>query len=87
MALLTIQQTVRDYRDWRAIYDTLEEVRHDWGVVADAVHQLAGEPTIVLVLHHFATVAQARGFLTNREMQCAMQRAGVEGPPRVEIYA
>jgi hypothetical protein len=86
MALLTIRQTVRDYRAWRAIYDTLEEVRQGWGVTADAVHQVVDAPNTVLVLHHFATVAQARGFLTNREHQAAMRRAGVEGPPRVEIY-
>ena len=87
MALLTIQQTVRDYQTWRAVYDTLDEVRQDWGVLADAVHQLADAPNTVLVLHHFATVAQARGFLTSREHQAAMRRAGIEGAPRVEIYA
>lgn len=87
MALLAIQQTVRDYRAWRAVYDTLDEVQRDWGVTAESVHQLADAPDTVLVLHHFATVAQARGFLTSREHQAAMRRAGVEGTPRVEIYA
>ena len=78
--------TVRDYGTWRAVYDTLEEVRRDWEVTTDAVHQLADVPNTVLVLHHFATVAQARGFLTSRELEAAMQRAGVQGTPRVEIY-
>ena len=87
MALLTIQHSVRDYGVWRAVYDTLGEVREDWGVTADMVHQLADAPNTVLVLHQFATVAQARGFLTNRAMRAAMHRAGVEGAPRVEIYA
>ena len=36
MALLTIQHIVRDYHAWRAIYDALEEVRQDWGVIADS---------------------------------------------------
>ena len=87
MALLTVQHTVRDFQTWRAIFDTLEEVRQDWGVTAESIHQLAGAPNTVLVLLHFATAAQARGFLTNRQIQAAMQRAGVEGEPRVEIYA
>ena len=87
MALLAIQQTVRDYQAWRAVHDTLAEVRQDWGVIADTVHQLADAPNTVLVLHQFATAAQARGFLTNREHQAAMQRAGVKGPARVEICA
>lgn len=87
MALLAVQHLVRDYRAWREVYDTLEEMRRDWGVTAESVHQMAGARNTVLVLHHFATVAQAHGFLTNRELQAAMQRAGVVGAPRVEIYA
>lgn len=87
MALLTVQHAVRDYPAWRAVYDSLEEVQRDWGVTAESVHQMAGLPNTVLVLHHFATVAQAEGFLTSRELQDAMQRAGVEGIPRFEIYA
>lgn len=87
MALLTVQHTVRDYPAWRAVYDSLEEWQSDWGVTAASVHQMADMPNTVLVLHYFATVAQAQGFLTNRELQDAMQRAGVEGIPRFEIYA
>ncbi|MGN6358969.1 MAG: cyclase [Thermomicrobiales bacterium] len=87
MALLAVQHTVRDYQTWRTVYDTLDEAQQDWGVTMATVHQLAGTPNTVLVLRHFATVAQARGFLTSREFEAAMQRAGVQGNPRVEIYA
>lgn len=86
MALLTVQHTVQDYGAWRAAYDTLEEVQRDWGVTAASVHQLAGAPDVVLILRHFATTAQAQGFLTNREVQAAMSRAGMKGEPRIEIY-
>lgn len=86
MALLTVHHTVQDYPAWRAVYDTLGDMQRDWGVTSESVHQLASEPNTVLVLHHFSTVAQAHGFLTSRELQAAMLRAGVEGKPRVEIY-
>jgi hypothetical protein len=87
MALLAVQHTVRDYPAWRAVYDSLDEIQRDWGVTIASVHQLAEAPNTVLVLRHFATVAQALGFLTNRELQAAMQRAGVQGASRIEIYA
>lgn len=87
MALLAVQQTVRDYLFWRSIYDSLEEVQRDWGVTTASVHRLKEAPDTVLVLRHFATVAQAQGFLTNRQIRAAMESAGVEGDPRVEIYA
>lgn len=44
-------------------------------------------PTPCLVLHHFATVAQAQAFLTNPDLKAAMQHGGVESAPRFEIYA
>jgi hypothetical protein len=87
MALLAVQHTVRDYKVWRAIYDTLDEIQQDWGVTAASVYRLAEAPNTVLVLRQFATVAQAMGFLTNRQIRAAMDRAGVEDSPRIEIYA
>ncbi len=87
MALLTVQHSVQDFRAWRSVYETLDEVERDWGVIRASVHRLACSPDVVLIIRHFATVAQAQGFLTNREIQSAMQRAGVTGEPRIEIYA
>lgn len=87
MALLAVQHAVRDYPAWRAIYDSLDEVQSDWGVLSASVHQLDDAPNTVLVLRQFVTVAQAQGFLTNRQVHAAMERAGVEGEPRIEIYA
>lgn len=87
MALLAVQHTVRDVGLWQSVYEALDEVQRDWGVTEASVHQLASAPNVVLVIRHFATVGQAQGFLTNREIQSAMQRAGVQGEPRIEIYA
>ena len=87
MALLAVQHSVRDYSAWQAVYETLGEVECDWGVTTASVHQLAEAPNMVLVLRHFATIAQAQGFLTSLEVQAAMERGGVEGEPRIEIYA
>ena len=87
MALLTVQHDVRDYEMWRAMYDSISEVQKAGGVTAESVHRLTGAPNTVLVLHYFATVAQAQAFLTNPDLKSAMQQGGVEGPPRFEIYA
>jgi hypothetical protein len=87
MALLAVQHAVRDYPAWRAIYDSLDEVQWDWGVLSASVHQLDDCPNTVLVLRQFATVGQAHGFLTNLQMRAAMERAGVKGEPRIEIYS
>jgi hypothetical protein len=40
----------------------------------------------VLIMHGFATAADAEKFLAGAELRDAMQQAGVQGQPRVEIY-
>jgi hypothetical protein len=86
MALLAVRHDVRNYGDFRTVYDSMSELQRQWGVTEESVYQLAGGPNTVLILHHFATVAQAKAFLTSRELLAAMKQAGVEGEPRVEIY-
>ena len=37
-------------------------------------------------MHGFASMADAQKFLAGTELRDAMQQAGVQGQPRVEIY-
>ena len=37
-------------------------------------------------MHGFATTADAETFLGSTELRDAMQQAGVQGQPRIEIY-
>jgi hypothetical protein len=86
VALLTVLHRVRDYAAWRAVYDGAADLQRANGVTAESVHRAAGDPNNVLVLHHFATVAEAQAFVNLPDLKSAMQQAGVEGPPRIEIF-
>jgi quinol monooxygenase YgiN len=55
-------------------------------VIKESVYQSKGDPNSVLVLHTFSTMEQAEAFVANPELKSAMQRAGVEGEPRIEIF-
>ena len=51
-----------------------------------SVYRSIDDPNNVLITHGFATTADAEKFLAGAELRNAMQRAGVQGQPRVEIY-
>ena len=51
-----------------------------------SVYRSNGDPNNVLIMHGFATTADAEKFLAGAELRDAMQQAGVQGQPRVEIY-
>ena len=50
------------------------------------VYRSTDDPNNVLIMHGFATTADAEKFLAGAELRDAMQQAGVQGQPRVEIY-
>ena len=86
MALLVILHRVRDYAAWRQVYDAFKPQQDAGGVTAASVHRAKDDPNNILVLHSFNTVAEAEAFIGSDELRAAMQGAGVEGHPRLEIY-
>ncbi len=81
-----IQHQVGDYDTWRKAYDEFDVVQHRLGVTGESVHRATDDPNNVLVIHHFASAADADAFFASGELRDAMRDAGVQGAPRVEIY-
>jgi hypothetical protein len=44
------------------------------------------DPDNVLVIHHFDSVATAKAFLAKANLKDAMQRGGIQGEPRIELF-
>ena len=81
-----IRHRVSDYDAWRKVYDGFADVQKAGGVTHQSVHRANDDPNNVLVIHGFATVGDAEAFLAGDELRDAMQQAGVEGQPRIEVY-
>jgi hypothetical protein len=77
---------VRDYAAWRKEYDSVKPLQTAGGVLEESVYQDPKNPNDVVVLHRFANQSKASAFAESAELRDAMQRAGVEGQPRVEIF-
>ncbi|HZP30711.1 MAG TPA: cyclase [Acidimicrobiia bacterium] len=84
-ALIIVNHEVNDYATWRAGYEDVQPLRDRHGVTAANVLQDPADPNNVTVLHWFPSVAQAQAFVGAPELRDAMQKAGVAGPPRIEI--
>ena len=84
-ATLIVRHQVEDYAAWRAVYETVEGLRGQHGCTGAEVMVDPGDKQDVFVLHRFPTVEQAQAFAGSNELREAMGRAGVVGPPRIEI--
>ena len=84
-ATLIARHRVNDYSAWRAVYDSVDQLRQQYGVTGDEVLVDPSDKEDVIVLHRFGSVEQAEAFAGSAELKEAMGRAGVAGPPRIEI--
>ena len=85
-ATAIVQHRVSDYNAWRKVYDEVADLQTRGGVLTKSVHRGKDDPNLVLVRHTFATMDAATAFFSNGDLKAAMQRAGVAGPPRIELY-
>jgi quinol monooxygenase YgiN len=84
-ATLFVRHNVNDYGAWRAVYDSVEPLRQEYGCTDAEVMVESNDKNDIFVIHRFPTVEQAQGFAGSAELKDAMGRAGVAGPTRIEI--
>lgn len=84
-ATLIVRHRVNDFGAWRSVYDSVDPLRQQHGCTAQEVLVSPGDKEDVIVLHRFPTTKQAEAFAGSSELREAMGRAGVAGPPRIEI--
>ncbi len=85
MIVAAIQHPVADYEAWKKVYDEENPVKLGHALFA-RVNRSVDDPNTIIVVAGFESLEKARGFLDNPELKEAMERAGVTGSPRIEIY-
>ncbi len=86
MTTVAIKHRVQDYDTWRAIFDEHGAVRTAHGEQSVTVLRGADDPNEILVIMSWPALSNAQAFLDDPSFRQAMARAGVTGPPRIEIY-
>lgn len=84
-ATLIARHKVQDYSAFRAVYDSVEDLRQQYGCSVAEVLTDPGNKNDVFVIHRFPTLEAAEAFAGSTGLKEAMGRAGVAGPPRIEI--
>ncbi len=85
-ATLAVRHTVNDYSAWRVVYDGLEPLRQQHGCTGDMVLVAPDNANDVFITHDFPSFEAADAFAHDPALREGMERAGVTGAPRIEIF-
>jgi quinol monooxygenase YgiN len=86
MATTVVQHDVSEYGTWKAVYDSVDSLRAQYGCTAQRVLRSPENANSLLVLHEFPSLEKAQGFVNDPDLKEAMQQGGVAGPPRIELW-
>jgi len=84
MIVAAIRHAVKDYGQWKAVYDTMPPTTG--GAVFARVNRAVDDPNTVAVVAGFESIEAAQAFLNNPDLKSKMHEAGVIGEPRIELY-
>ncbi len=83
MAGMLVQIKVKDFTEWKKVFDSSSGLRTSNGEISHQIFREAGNPKKVTALYKWNSLANAQKFAQSPELNAAWQRAGVEGQPNV----
>ena len=83
MASMLIQHKVKDYAAWKKVYDSALALRTANGELSDQIYHDASEPNYLTIIFKWDSIANAQKWASSSELKTAMEKAGVDGPPKI----
>ena len=77
-----MQQTVRDYDDWKPVFDAGESVRTKHGFTGHVIYRGDDDANDLTIMLGFPSREAGDAFLADPELKERMAEAGVTAPPR-----
>ncbi len=83
MAGMLVQHKVKDFANWKTVFDAQAALRTSSGELSHQIYRDAGDPNKLTVVLRWNSVASAQKFAQSPELKAAMEKAGVEGAPTI----
>jgi hypothetical protein len=83
MPVMMVRHKVADFKQWKAVFDGMNEVRRQHGWTSHEVYRNAEDPNFVTIVNHMRDLKGAQDYGSSEALRSAMSKAGVQGPPEI----
>jgi len=83
MAGMLVQHKVKDFANWKKVFDSQADFRKSSGELSDQIYHDAGDPNKLILVFKWNSVENAQKFAHSPELRAAMEKAGVDGAPTI----
>ena len=86
MKTVILSHEVKNYPDWRKVFDADEGNRTRAGLKITGVYQSVDSPNKITIIGEAPSVEALNTFMSNPALKEAMEKGGVIGMPDVRIF-
>ena len=83
MASTLVQHKVKDFAEWKKVFDSEAKFLSTNGALGAQVFREASDPNCVTVIQKWASMEHAQKMTESPELRSKMQNAGVLVPPTI----
>lgn len=87
MAGMLIQHKVKNFAEWKKVFDSVADLRAASGELSDQIYHDASDSNQLILVFKWNSVENAQKFAHSPELRAAMEKAGVEGPPTITFLS
>lgn len=85
MTTVIISHEVRNYSDWKKVYDADEVNRTKAGFKVTGLYHSVDNSNMITLVGEAPSVDAVKSFMANPELKAAMEKGGVLGMPDVRM--
>ena len=83
MASMLIQHKVKDFAEWKKVFDSAAGLRSSNGELSAQIFRDASDPNSITTINKWNSLENDQKFAHSPGLKAAMEKAGVVGPPNV----
>ena len=85
MITIILSHEVKNYSDWRKVYDDDEKNRSKVGLKISSLYQSVENPNLITLIGEAPSVEALNTFMANPDLKAAMEQGGVISKPEVTL--
>jgi antibiotic biosynthesis monooxygenase (ABM) superfamily enzyme len=85
MATMLVQHKVRNFEDWKKVYDSVAGLRTTSGELSNQIYRDASDANKLTLMFTWDSMPNAQRWAQSPELKAAMEKAGVDGAPSISF--
>jgi len=85
MATMMVQHKVKNFAEWKKVYDSVAGLRASNGELSDQIYCDSSDANKLTIVFKWNSLANAQKWAQSPELKAAMEKAGVDGAPSISF--